>query len=297
MKALDKIHEISKILAPYGIDYPEKEAEILVRSSLDIDLVELYRDNPEIKEEQTIAIMAMVNRRIKREPLQYILGYVNFLGLRLTLGREVLIPRPETELMAEKAIKKIREECKEYGFVNTDNGRRTTILDLCTGCGCLALSLAKAFPDSQAYGTDISDIAINYARRNASMNNIKNASFFHGHLFDPVNKDQLFDFIISNPPYIRSFDIKNLQFEIRDWEPLNALDGGQDGLHFYREIIPYARQFLKDNGILMLELGAGYAHAVNDMLNQANYSQIEIKRDYAGIKRIISAIKKVQWTK
>ncbi len=153
----------------------------------------------------------------------------------------------------------------------------------------MAIALAKEFPNAQVYGTDISDIAINYARENASINKIENVSFFRGHLFNPINQNQLIDFIISNPPYINTYDIKDLQPEIRDWEPINALDGGRDGFDYYREIIPTARKFLKEKGILMLELGAGCANDVADMIEHAGFSQIEIIYDYAGIERIIQA--------
>jgi release factor glutamine methyltransferase len=158
----------------------------------------------------------------------------------------------------------------------------------------LALALAKEFPDAKFYGTDISRAAINYARKNGDINKIKNVSFFEGHLFEPVSSrtsEQLFDFIISNSPYIKTNDIKYLQPEIREWEPINALDGGQDGLDYYRRIIPAAQKFLKDNGILMLELGAGCANDVAGMCERTGYTQIETEKDLAGIERIISARK------
>lgn len=168
------------------------------------------------------------------------------------------------------------------------------ILDLCTGSGCLALALAKEFSDAQVCGIDISEIALGYARRNADSNGINNITFLQGNLFEPFTKlltlnSKLFSFdlIISNPPYIRSDDIKNLQTEIKDWEPLNALDGGTDGLDFYRAIIPTARGFLKNSGILMIEIGIDCADAVKKMFEGAGYSGIELIKDYAGIERIV----------
>ncbi len=286
MKAIDILHEISGMLAPCGIADAEKEAELFISRGLDIDLVRLYRDNPEIREEQTITIEGMVSRRSMREPLQYILGCTDFSGLKISVGHGVLIPRPETELMAEYAVKTI-------GQPETDNRKRTTILDLCTGSGCLALALAKEFPDSQVSGTDISKTALDYARNNAQLNKIGNAGFLEGHLFEPLGSTRPFDLIISNPPYIKTGDIKGLQPEIRDWEPLRALDGGEDGLDFYGEIIPAARRFLKDSGILMLELGADSAAAVAGMFRHAGYTRIEVFKDYAGIKRVIQAV----WTR
>ncbi len=294
MKSIEKLRDISKRFSLCGIEAAGKEAEILVRSALDINNLELYRDDPELGNEQAAAVEEMAGRRSKREPLQYILGYNDFLGLKLLVGRGVLVPRPETELMAEHAISLIRREFAEKGGLDdTDHRGRMTVLDLCTGSGCLALSLAEEFPGALVYGVDISGTAISYAKKNAGINGTENVSFIKGHLFGPVEQDRVFDFIISNPPYISTGEIQNLQPEIKDWEPLNALDGGPDGLDFYREIIPASRKFLRENGMLMLELGAGCAGDVAGMLEDAGYTEVEALKDYAGIKRIIQA----KWTK
>jgi len=132
---------------------------------------------------------------------------------------------------------------------------------------------------------------LQYAQKNAESNNINNIKFIGGHLFDALEKNLLFDFIISNPPYIIRKDIETLQPEIKDWEPLNALDGGEDGLDFYREIIPAARSFLHDNGLVMFELGLGCADAATQLFKESGYRQIAVVKDYAGIDRIISARK------
>jgi release factor glutamine methyltransferase len=162
----------------------------------------------------------------------------------------------------------------------------------------LALALANEFPDFRIYGTDISGSAVDYANVNAGINNIRNAIFLKGSLFKPVerimarNSSPLtFDLIISNPPYIRSGDIQSLQPEIKDWEPFVALDGGVDGLDFYRKLIPSARHFLVKGGMIMLEVGAGQATVVADMMKGFGYNRIEIIRDLSGIERIIQA----QW--
>jgi release factor glutamine methyltransferase len=294
MKAVEKLREISEKLTLCGIEAAEKEAELFIRQGLDIDIVQLYRDNSELNDEQSAAVEEMFSRRVKREPLQYILGSSDFLGLKIQVGRGVLIPRPETELMAEYAVELIRtsdvgRRASDDEERTTHDARRPTFLDLCTGSGCLALALAGAFPDSQVTGIDISETAVDYARRNARLNGVANAAFLNGHLFEPLGDTQLFDLIISNPPYIRTDDIIALQPEIKDWEPLNALDGGEDGLGFYREIIPASRQYIKDNGIIMLELGSGCDDAVGRMLDRAGFSEVEVRKDYAGIKRIINA--------
>lgn len=292
MKSLDKVREITALLKSAGIESAEREAELLITSSLGIDNITLYKDNLEISSSKLSAIDVMVNRRCNREPMQYILGTVDFLGLRLMVGPGVLIPRPETELMAEYAKKRVK------GQGSRGAGGSLRILDLCTGSGCLALALAKEFPDAAVSGVDISETAINCARKNAELNNIHNATFIAGDLLKPFSELMThdsklinFDLIISNPPYIKSADIDTLQPEIREWEPLQALDGGPDGLDFYRKIIPAARQFLKKDGSLMLELGIDCADGVKALLGESGYLQIEIIKDYAGMERIASARK------
>jgi release factor glutamine methyltransferase len=343
MNALAKIREISKALAASGIETADKEAELLVLHCLGISMVDLYKINPSLKDKQIMDIDEMAGRRSRREPLQYILGYSYFMGLKILLGSGVLIPRPETELMAEYAIKRVTSyELRVKGF-NPDNPELSTlkpiqnsplrILDLCTGTGCLALALAKEFPYAHVFGTDISETALRYAEKNAQVNGIDNVSFIKGHLFEPFVVEEninppsspfskgglnsplsrgvrgvfpslvkrgegrffdqnAFDLIISNPPYIRTDEIKTLQPEIRDWEPIGALDGGADGLNFYREIIPQAGKFLKTNGILMLELGAGCADETVQIMKDAGYAEIGLRKDYAGIERIIQG----KWT-
>ena len=287
MKALNKLQELSKTLKQLDIEHSDKEAELMIRYGLDMSLVDLLKDNPEISDAQNMVIDSMVNRRRRREPLQYILGDTDFLGLKISVGSGVLVPRPETELMGEYAVKALSSQLSALSSKN----HRTTILDLCTGSGCLALAIAHAFPDSTVSAVDISEDALKYARRNAESNNINNIKFISGHLFDALEKDIVFDFIISNPPYIMSKDIETLQPEIKDWEPINALDGGDDGMDFYRNIISEARSYLKDNGMIMFELGVDCADSVSVMFEESGYSQITIKKDYAGIERIISAQK------
>jgi release factor glutamine methyltransferase len=303
MKALSKIRDVSRILSLRGIESAEKEAQLLIVHFLGIDPVSLYRDNPEVHDDESMEIDAMVARRTRREPLQYILGHVDFLGVRISLGRDVLVPRPETEMMAEYAVNVIRVLVSGIRGKGTNNGqrrtfdaprstfdvRRLTILDLCTGSGCIALALAKEFPDARVYGVDVSQAALGYAGKNALQNGIGNANFLCGSMFGAIRGDRRFDVIIANPPYIPSSDIRSLDPEIRQWEPLSALDGGPDGLDAYRSIVPRAGNFLKNNGILILELGTGLARHVSGMAQDAGFSGIEITKDLAGIERIFRA--------
>lgn len=274
MKAINKLREVAGILKGCGIEGAQKEAEIMLARGAGIETLEMYRDNPDMTDSQICAAEKLLSRRLLREPLSYIIGHEEFLDLTLEVGDGVLIPRPETELMAEHAIKTTKAQ---------------TILDLCTGSGCLALALARRISSSQVYGVDISDIAVGYAKRNAVRNNISNVTFLKGDLFEPFKEREIFDLIISNPPYIRSGDIIGLQPEIREWEPKAALDGGEDGLDFYRRIIPSARGYLKDRGMLILEIGAGQADDTADMIKSAGYSCFRIIKDYNGIERILGA--------
>jgi release factor glutamine methyltransferase len=277
MKAQDKLKEIYRKLGNCGIDAAEKEAELLLSEGIKMSRINIYKNNPELNNTQMQCLDKMINRRCNREPLQYIIGNIDFMGLHLEVGEGVLIPRPETELMAEHAIK----------LLEARNTKQKLVLDLCTGSGCMALAIAVKFQDALVYGVDISEKAIRYARINAERNNTENAFFYCGDLLSTVKKTKSFDLIISNPPYIKSDDIKDLQPEIRDWEPLSALDGGRDGLVYYREIVPAARQILNDSGILMLELGDGYAQSLKEMFENSGYSSIEILKDYSGKERIV----------
>jgi release factor glutamine methyltransferase len=195
----------------------------------------------------------------------------------------VLIPRPETEILAEKAIKLIAK----FNVRMPD----CHILDLCTGTGCLALAIAKKYPEAHVYGIDISEDAIHYSTANAKSNRVDNVIFLQGSLFGPVERGRRFDLIISNPPYIKHNDINKLQPEIKNYEPEEALDGGEDGLSYYRTIIPEAKAYIKSNGVLMLEIGLGQSHEIKKIAEQEGFTRISLLRDYAGIERIFMAEK------
>lgn len=167
------------------------------------------------------------------------------------------------------------------------NREHLSVLDLCTGSGCVALAIAEKLRDARVYGVDISEKAVRYAVLNADRNSIENAFFYCGDLFSPLREAPSFDLIVSNPPYIKSDHIRGLQPEIREWEPIHALDGGKDGLDYYRRIVPFACRMLHQSGILMLELGDGCAQPVIEMYHNAGFSDADIINDYAGKERII----------
>lgn len=273
MKALLK--SASDVLAGCGIENPEKEAEIIVTHVAGIDTVTLYRDDPAPGGEAKAKVRAMLNRRCRREPLQYVLGSVEFCGLKIHVGTGVLIPRPETELIVEELLKLLPPP-----------GRGLRVLDLCTGSGCLALAAARALPGSHVVGTDISGEALAYARKNAVEHGVGNAVFFRGHLFEPVG-GETFNAILSNPPYVTSGDMETLQPEIREWEPREALYGGDDGLDFYRAILAEAPRRLQGGGLVLLELGWEQAESVAELARKAGFYVTEVVKDLCGIERVM----------
>ncbi len=285
LTAIDKLKEVSAFLESKGIEDAAKEAEILITETLHIDKSKLYTGSVEISEDTLKQIDALTSRRAQGEPIQYIIGHVEFYGLKIYVGKGVLIPRPETELLVEEAIKQLK------WF--TVHGSRFTVLDLCTGSGCIAIALAKHLPDADVYGIDKSDTAIHYATRNATENNVGNVHFIKGDLFEPITAYcslftvHYFDCIVSNPPYIKTSDIQNLQREIKDYEPVDALNGGEDGLVFYRRIFENGHKFLKENGIIILEIGHDQADDVEKIAMNAGFKNVTFIKDYAGIKRIL----------
>ncbi len=261
-----------------GIDRPRLETEILLASSLGVDRLWLYThyDQPLIGPELD-AFRSVVIRRSKREPLQYILGKWSFWSLDFIVSPNVLIPRKETEHLVEFTLKLAK--------------RGYRIMDLCTGCGNIAISMAKALPSSCFWATDISHDAINLARMNAEMNSVSDKiNFIIGDLLLPFQvKKTCFDIIVCNPPYIPTQKLDGLQPEIKRYEPRIALDGGKDGLIFYRRLIPDAIGFLKPSGYLVMEIGSEHAHVVHNMLVNKGYQDIEIIKDYTGYDRVIAA--------
>lgn len=294
INAIDTLREVSSILKGYGIEAPQKEAEIIL-AILGIERIALYRDNPAISEVQLEELNRVLRRRQRREPLQYIIGHVDFNGLKIKVGPGVLIPRPETELIVEEVIKTADgrqptvSRSKDSNFRLSPTDHRLNVLDLCTGSGCLALAIAKHHEKSDVVGTDFSLKTLEYARENARINGIRNVTFLQGDLYEPL-RGRRFDIIVSNPPYIKREDIDNLAPEIKGWEPVEAVDGGEDGLHFYKRIISQSPDHLSGGGSLILELGQGEAGDVMKMAENSGLKCLPVIKDYAGIERILHLI-------
>ncbi len=275
ISALAKIKEIAALFERSGIEDPVREAEMLITGLLHIDRTELYTRDANLPEDVSGHVTGLAVRRTRGEPIQYLTGHVSFYGLKLYVGSGVLIPRPETELLVEETIKSVQRSAK----------RPLNVLDLCTGSGCIALAVAANLPEVTVYGVDSSEAAMVYATQNALANNIHNVRFKLGDLFAPVGPLR-FDCIVSNPPYIRHDEIKMLQREIREHEPLSALDGGVDGLDFYRRIFRDAPAHLKENGIIMLEIGFGQSAQIKKLALGAGFRQLKFVKDFAGIERV-----------
>ena len=223
---------------------------------------------------------SMVEQRKNGVPSQYILGKCEFMGYEFFVDKNVLIPRPDTEVLVETVLK-ISEKEK---FKN--------IIDMCTGSGCIAISLALNGIDKVA-ACDISIGALNTAKRNAEYNNISDKiQFVQGDLFENINKSEKYDAIVSNPPYIPTEDISNLMREVRDNEPLTALDGGTDGLDFYRKITEKSLEYLSDGGYLFFEIGYNQGEDLKNIMISFGFDGIQIIKDYAGLDRVVFGFKR-----
>ena len=257
----------------YGAD-----AETLLGFLTGMDRKELFLNRDlEISDEQVSEFMTLLNRRANGEPLQYITGEQYFMGHRFSVDPSVLIPRPETELLAEKAIHYINGHGAE------------TVLDLCTGSGILAISIALACPEVKIIASDVSAQALALAKRNAEALCVSDrVEFAESDLFSAIKEK--FDLIVTNPPYIRTEDLDGLQREIKDHEPMDALDGGQDGLDFYRRIAAEARSYMCPGACLMTEIGADQAEAVSYLFGESGFADIEVCKDLNSFDRFLTAV-------
>lgn len=257
------------LLKEKGIE-EEAEAEWIISICLGIKRDQLNNDKL-VSAEEVEKINKVVAERITGRPLWYCIGDTDFYGNKILVDERVLIPRPETELLCEEVFKCVNEN--------------STVLDLCTGSGAIAITVAKN-TNAKVTASDVSEKALELAEENAKINQA-NVNFIKSDMFN--NIDGKFDVIVSNPPYIRSDEILELQKEVKNFEPRLALDGGQDGLDFYRIIANNCSEYLTSNGILLLECGYDQAKEISELLN--NFSEVELIKDYSGIERIIKAKK------
>lgn len=234
----------------------------------------LAHGSREVEEEKAVSYKDMIARRAECVPLQYITGTQEFMGLEFLVNEHVLIPRQDTEILVEEALKSLHD------------GMR--LLDMCTGSGCILLSLLHYSNDCAGTGVDISQKALLVAKENADRLSVR-ADFVQSDLFEAVPAEEKYDMILANPPYIRSSDISGLMEEVKGYEPRGALDGGDDGLIFYRRISRYGKAYLRRGGFLFYEIGWNQSVAVTEILEKEGYREIRTIKDFAGLDRVVCA--------
>jgi len=318
---LEAIQKSADFLAKKGVESPRLQTELLLAHLLNLPRMSLYLNfERALKPAETDALREFVKRRGRREPLQHITGSTSFCGLEMAVNRHALVPRPETELLAEAGwqfLNKISEGRVTRAPNSTDKAEfrdsqssALLALDFGTGTGCIAIALAVKCPNARITATDISAEALALAGENAARHHVsERIEFLPADGFAGVTetwergrparefentdawprRTRSFDLIISNPPYIPSAEISTLQPEVRDFDPRAALDGGADGLDFYRMLSAQAKPFLKPDGKIMLEFGDGQAEAIRKVCETEKWIVEAVKEDYSHRARILIA--------
>jgi len=269
-------------LGEKGVENGRLDAEHLLAKAVGVDRLQLYLDyDRPLAEAELEDFRPLLKRRAKREPLQYILARQAFRELQLEVSREVLIPRPETELLVGEVLEWVSKQEREA----------PTALDVGTGSGAISLSLAFEGPFASVVATDVAEGALELARRNRDAAGLGHAVELRlGSLFDPIGPQERFDVIVSNPPYVPEADAASLQPEVTEWEPHGALFGGPDGLDVLRGLAGGARRHLHPGGLLGLEVGAGQAAKVVELIEEeGGYREVRVARDYSGRERFVLA--------
>jgi len=276
---LEVIQRSTEFLAKNGVESPRLQIELLLAHVLQMPRMKLYLNfERPLNDAELESLRGLVKRRAGREPLQHIVGSTSFCGFEMMVNRDVLIPRPETELLAEEAWKYVQER------------RPASVLDFGTGSGCLAIAVASKCPQAAVHAVDVSEAALALARQNAIRHGlVERIQLHNGDGFAALPGGLKFDLIVSNPPYIPSAEIPTLQPEVRDHDPLLALDGGADGLEFYRRLAKESGSWMKPDGRLMLELGDGQAAGVSALLMQHGWTVERVAKDYNDRERILIA--------
>jgi len=277
---------ITQYLTDKGIDSPRLSAELLLSHVLSLKRIELYThfDQP-VSQEQLDQLHELVKRAGLHEPVAYLIGRTEFYSLRINVTPDCMIPRPETELLVERAI----------DFLRTRQGPQW-VCDLCTGSGCVAIAVAVNFLDARVIATDISDAALAVAATNLQRHRLQDRiSLLHGDLFEPLVPyldTRQFDLIVCNPPYVSTAEYAKLDRNVRDFEPRSSLLAGVDGLDVHTRIAGKVGGFLKPDGVLMLEIGYTQADAVRELLEQTGvFSQVTVAKDLSGRDRVVIATK------
>ena len=257
-----------------GFAEAESDSRLIFEYIAGIDRVKLTLEGDrELEPGVEEKLKAALAKRLTHMPVQYITGYQNFMGLEFMVSKDVLIPRMDTETLVEEVLR--------LGLSNV------RVLDICTGSGCILLSILKYVYGSSGVGVDISDDALGVAKANSEALGI-DATFIKSDMFENIPKDERFEIVVSNPPYIRSDVIGTLMSEVKDYEPLLALDGSEDGLKFYRIIADRAPEYLNNGGMLFLEIGYDQGAEVSALLSAAGFMDVEVIKDLSGLDRVVS---------
>lgn len=270
--------QASQKLRNEGVGEYQLDVQLFMMKATGFTKVQLFTKNDYcLNSNEAEEFWDMVEKRAKRIPTQYIIGSCQFMGLDFLVSNAVLIPRPDTEILVETIL----EYKKKYGI--------DSIMDIGTGSGCIPISLLH-YGVNKAVALDISSEAIEVAKKNAELNDVLyGIQFINSNLFEALNEEYYgqFDAIVSNPPYIAKNVIKGLMPEVKDYEPMIALDGGDDGLDFYKEIIPKGKKYLSENGWMFFEIGYDQGVAVSNLLKAEGFDKIEIIKDLAGLDRVV----------
>jgi release factor glutamine methyltransferase len=278
---LEVIRRSAEYLARKGVDSPRLQIELLLAHVLHLPRLQLYLNfERRLNDPELTQVRELVRRRANREPLQHLTGSAAFCGFDLAVSPEVLIPRPETEVLAERAWNLLRDS-REVA---------PSALDYGTGSGCLAIALARHCPAARITALEISESALALARTNGARQGVADRiDWVRGDGFSALSPGTLFDLIVANPPYVPSAEIAGLAPEVRDYDPLPALDGGPDGLNVIRRLAIEAGAFLRPSGHLVLEFGDGQAARVADLFAGRGWVAEAVEPDLSGRARIFVA--------
>lgn len=281
------ITEGARRLSESNIDESRRTAGLLLCNVLDTDRTRLLTESQEeIGEAQYAALISLVERRAAGEPLQYITGHQEFYGLDFIVTPDALIPRPETEHLVERVI----------ALSQGSRNKAPLIADIGTGSGCIAVSLAANIKGARLIATDVSQVAVNLARKNAERHGVRERiQFLVGDLLAPLAGLEIegkVDVLASNPPYVVEGWPELIQREVREWEPHEALYGGPDGLDFYRRLLTASLEYVRPCGCLVLEIGYSQLDAVSEMIDKSSWELVDVTRDLQGIPRTVTAKKR-----
>jgi release factor glutamine methyltransferase len=276
------ITEGAQRLQAAGVDRERLTAGVLLGHVLDLDRTQLLtRSEQQVEQTRLNHYLALIERRALGEPLQYLTGHQEFYGLDFIVTPDVLIPRPETEFLIERVLKAVAELKQDSPL----------IVDVGTGSGCIAVTLAKQLPGARLIATDVSSAALAVARTNAERHRmLARIQFLEGDLLAPLAKrgvDGCVDLVVSNPPYVTEACREVLQREVRDWEPGAALFGGADGMAFYRRLLADTPQILKLDGYVVLEIGFSQIDSISEMVKDSAFRLLDITRDLQNIPRTL----------